>query len=142
MKWIKGVCIGWGVAAALLVYPACETLGPESNSGPDGSRLGATSIELNTLYMDYLSCVEGDSTDWKYFSTPGRSLIAVSFAFDAPEAGGTVVIRTPDVEEIARARFVPGARTTIQFDAVREFYYVQVFCEGYESEYSLEVSIP
>ena len=142
MSWMKGLFAALGVMWVLVLYASCETLGPESNSGEDYSRNHPIKLELNTLYMDFVSCVGGDKTDWKYFNPPGRTRIKVSFAFDEPSAGGTVVVREPAIKEVTRARFVPGARTVIEFDAIEEYYYLEVFCESFESEYSIEVSIP
>ncbi len=137
----------WYSAALLaslfvMTLTGCEKLGPETNSGTDQDRLGAMEIRLNDLVLDFVTCLDGDKTDWKYFTVPADTRIAVTFAFDEPEAMGTVVIRKPTGEEMYRLRFKPGSRNTQVFDAVPGHYYLEIFCEAYQSEYTLEVSIP
>ena len=142
MKWVKGTIAAAGVLAALLLGAGCETLGPETNSSTDKDRLGAIEIKINDLVLDYVSCLDGDKTDWKYFTVPGEGKIAVTFAFDEPAAGGTVVIRKPTGEEMYRLPFKPGSRNIQIFDAIPGHYYLEIFCEAYKSEYTVEVSIP
>ena len=81
-----------------MICAACETLGPETNSGDDKDRLGAIEIKINDLVLDHVTCIDGDKTDWKYFTVPGEGRIAVTFAFDEPAASGTVVIRKATVK--------------------------------------------
>ena len=129
-------------AFTLMICAACETLGPETNSGDDKDRLGAIEIKINDLVLDHVTCIDGDKTDWKYFTVPGEGRIAVTFAFDEPAAGGTVVIRTATGEEMHRLRFKPGSRNIQEFDAIPGHYYLEIFCEAFQSEYTIEVSIP
>lgn len=142
MKWFKTLAASMGVLAVLSVGAGCETLGPEKNSGTDQDRLGAIEIKINDLVLDHVSCVDGDKTDWKFFTVPGEGRIAVTFAFDEPQALGTVVIRKPTGEEMYRLPFKPGARNIQEFDAIPGHYYLEIFCEAFQSEYTLEVSIP
>ena len=134
----------WRLTAFILMFlvslAACETLGPDSNSSADALRSGALKIEPNRTVMDNVSCVDGDKTDWKFFSVPGPSKVAVTFAFDEPSAGGTVVIHNASGETLKSAKFVPGKRMTMDFDAVKSHYYLEIFCEAFKSEYTLEVT--
>ncbi|MBQ9817356.1 MAG: hypothetical protein IJM59_07835 [Proteobacteria bacterium] len=135
----------WSLAAALAflaVGVGCETLGPEKNSGTDQDRLGAIEIKINDLILDYVTCLDGDKTDWKYFTVPAETRVAVTFAFDEPSAGGTIVIRKATGEEMYRLKFVPGSRMVQEFDALPGHYYLEIFCEAFQSEYTIEVSIP
>lgn len=126
----------------VMTSTACEKLGPETNSGTDKDRLGAMEIKINDLVLDFVTCLDGDKTDWKYFTVPAETRVAVTFAFDEPEAMGTVVIRKPTGEELHRLRFKPGSRNIQEFDAIPGHYYLEIFCEAYQSEYTIEVSIP
>ena len=126
----------------LLTSVGCEKLGPETNSGTDKDRLGAMEINIDDLVLDFVTCLDGDKTDWKYFTVPAETRIAVTFAFDEPEAMGTVVIRKATGEEMHRIRFTPGSRNIQEFDAIPGHYYLEIFCEAYQSEYTIEVSIP
>lgn len=137
--WKKRVL---GIGLCLMCMAGCEALGPESNSGDDKDRLGAIEIKINDLVLDYLSCVDGDKTDWKYFTVPYETRIAVTFAFDDPTSGGTLVIRKPTGEKMFEVPFVKGPRITQEFDAVPGHYYLEFFCESFKSEYTVEVSIP
>ncbi|MBQ8037879.1 MAG: hypothetical protein IJ268_12885 [Proteobacteria bacterium] len=135
----------WGIAALISLFmfvTGCEKLGAESNSSDDRDRLGAIAINLDDLVLDYVSCIDGDKTDWKYFTVPAETPIDVTFAFDNPEALGTVVIRKATGEEVTRQRFVPGSRMKMTFNALPGHYFLEIFCEAYHSEYTLEVSIP
>ena len=138
MNWMKRVL---GICLCLLGATGCESLGPESNSGDDRDRLGAVEVKINDLVLDYVSCIDGDKTDWKFFTVPAEARVAVTFAFDEPSAGGTMNIRKPTGELMYEVRFVPGSRMTQEFDAVPGHYYLEFFCEAFKSEYTLEVSI-
>ena len=142
MTWVKGTIAAAGVLAALLLGAGCETLGPETNSSTDKDRLGAIEIKINDLVLDYVSCLDGDKTDWEYSAVPGEGLLAAASAFGEPAAGGTVVIRKPTGEEMYRLPFKPGSRNIQIFDAIPGHYYLEIFCEAYKSEYTVEVSIP
>ncbi|MBR4986806.1 MAG: hypothetical protein IKY83_13825 [Proteobacteria bacterium] len=135
----------WGIVAVLsllMLVSGCGKFGPDANSGTDGDRLGAIAINIDDLVLDYVSCMDGDKTDWKYFVVPAETPIDVTFAFDNPEALGTVVIRKATGEEINRQRFVAGSRMKMTFNALPGHYFLEIFCEAYHSEYTLEVSIP
>ena len=137
----------WHFAAALaglmvLLTAACETMGPNSDSGPDFERPGAIKVELDQLVLDRVSCIDGDKTDWKFFSVPSATKVAVTFAFDEPSAGGTLAVHQPDGELMKTLKFVPGSRMTYEFDANEGFYYLEFYCESYKSEYTLEVTTP
>lgn len=134
MKWVALI----GLASLL---SACA-LGPESNSGDDKDRLGAIEIKINDLVLDHVTCLDGDKTDWKFFTVPYETRVAVTFAFDQPSASGKVVIRKATGEEMYRLAFVPGSRMVQDFTAVPGHYYLELFCEAFESEYTVEVSIP
>ncbi|MBO4349633.1 MAG: hypothetical protein J6A01_01645 [Proteobacteria bacterium] len=126
----------------LLAGAGCEKLGPEQNSGTDKDRLGAIEINLDDLVLDFVTCLDGDKTDWKYFTVPGETDVKVTFAFDEPTAGGTIIIRKATGEEMFTKRFVAGARNTQEFHALPGHYYLEIYCEAFESEYTLEVTIP
>ena len=128
------------VLSAFGLLTGCEALGPETRSGTDKDRLGAIEMKLGSLVLDQVNCIDGDKTDWKYFTVDEESRIAVSFAFDEPSAGGTVVIRKPTGEELSTNKFVPGARMTKVFDAVPGYYYLEIYCEAFMSEYTIEVT--
>lgn len=136
MKWVALISL-----ASLLSFNACA-LGPESNSGDDKDRLGAIEFKINDLVLDHVSCLDGDKTDWKYFTVPYETRVAVTFAFDQAAANGKVIIRKATGEEMYRLAFVPGSRMTQEFMAVPGHYYLEIFCESFESEYTVEVSIP
>ncbi|MBQ9396291.1 MAG: hypothetical protein IJU23_12370 [Proteobacteria bacterium] len=131
MTFLTGLCLS-----------GCGKMGPESKSGDDRDRLGAMEIKLDDLVLDFVTCIDGDKTDWKYFSVPAETRIAVTFAFDQPQAMGTVVIVKPTGEEMYKLPFRPGARNIQEFDAVNGHYYLKIYCDAYESEYTIEVSIP
>lgn len=120
----------------------CTSLGPEGQSGDDKDRLGAVEVKMGDLVLDYVDCIDGDKTDWKYFTMPGEGRVMVTFAFDEPSAGGTLVIRKATGEELYRLKFSPGARMSQEFDAVPGHYYLEFYCEAGRSEYTLEVSLP
>ena len=141
MKRLYGI-IACFSAFFLFMIAACETLGPDTNSTKDSDRIGAREIHINDLVLDHVSCIDGDKTDWKFFTVEEMTKIAVTFAFDEPTAGGTVVIHEPTGREIHRLRFKPGSRMTQEFDAMPGYYYLQIFCEAFQSEYTIEVSIP
>ncbi len=124
----------------LVGLAACETLGPDSNSSPDSERSHAKQVELNRTIIDDVSCIDGDKTDWKFFSVPSPTRIAVTFAFDEPSAGGTVVIHQPTGEIMKVVKSIPNSRATQEFDAVRGHYYLEIYCQAYKSEYTLEVT--
>ena len=130
------------VALLLLLGVSGCSIGGESNSDTDRDRLGAIKININDLILDHVSCIDGDKTDWKYFTVDAETRVAVTFAFDEPTAGGTVVIREATGIEKYRLRFVPGSRMVQEFDALPGYYYLEIFCEAFQSEYTLEVSIP
>ncbi len=125
--------------AFLLIGAGCK-LGPEQNSGTDQDRIGAIEFHINDLVLDHVSCIDGDKTDWKYFSVPEDSRVTVTFAFDEPQAGGTIVIRESTGIEMHRIRFVAGSRMSQEFHALPGMYYVEIFCEAYQSEYTIEVT--
>ena len=129
------------VAVFLALITACETLGPDSNSSKDFERSGAKVVELNRTVIDDVSCIDGDKTDWKQFTVvrPGR--VAVTFAFDEPAAGGKVGIHFGSGELITSANAIPGSRTTMEVDVVKGFYYLEITCQAYKSEYTLEVTV-
>lgn len=134
----------WGIAALLSLFmlmTGCDKFSPEANSGDDRDRLGAIAINIDDLVLDYVTCLEGDKTDWKYFVVPAAAEMDVTFAFDNPEALGTVVIRKATGEEIKRQQFVPGSRMKMSFDALPGHYFLEIFCEAYHSEYTLQVSV-
>ena len=135
---MKKLGISLAMAASMLLG-ACS-IGPESNSGTDQDRLGAIEIKINDLVLDHVSCIDGDKTDWKYFTVPGEALINVTFAFDEPTAGGKVVIRKSTGEEMYSLRFKPGSRNIQEFRAMPGHYYLEISCEAFESEYTIEVS--
>lgn len=139
MKRLFGVMTA---LAFLAIGSSCGNLSPETNSGTDQDRLGAIEVKINDLVLDHVSCMEGDKTDWKYFTVPGETTVAVTFAFDEPAAMGTVVIRQATGVEIHRLRFQPGSRNMQTFHAVPGHYFLEIFCEAYQSEYTIEVSIP
>ena len=133
----------WGIAAFLSIFmlmAGCDKFNPEANSGDDRDRLGAIEIKVNDLVLDYVTCLEGDKTDWKYFIVDTAGVYDVTFAFDYPEALGTVVIRKATGEEVKRQQFVPGARMKVSFDALPGHYFLEIFCEAYHSEYTLQVT--
>lgn len=134
MRWVALI----GLTSLL---SACA-LGPESNSGDDKDRLGAIEIKINDLVLDHVSCLDGDKTDWKFFTVPYETRIAVTFAFDQPSASGKIVIRKATGEEMYRLAFIPGSRMVQEFIAVPGHYYLEIFCEAFESEYTIEVSVP
>jgi len=131
-----------GAALVLMSVFGCDVMAPEANSGVDKDRLGAVAIELDALVLDHVNCLEGDKTDWKYFNVDEEMDVAVTFAFDEPNAGGTVVLRRATGEEINRMKFRPGKRMQYVFKAIPGHYYLEIFCEAYESEYTIEVSRP
>ena len=137
---MKRLGLGLILAASLLGTMGCS-LGPESNSEADKDRLGAIEIKLNDLVLDHVSCIDGDKTDWKYFTVPSDAKIAVTFAFDEPTAGGHVKIRKPTGEEMYDLRFKPGSRNSQVFDAVPGHYFLEISCEAYQSEYTIEVTV-
>ena len=139
MRWQLAALFGAGF---LLWNTACETLGPDSNSSPDAERSHALPIELNRTIIDDVSCIGGDKTDWKYFSITHPMRVTVTFAFDDPAAGGTVVIHHPTGEIMKVVKSIPGSRTTQEFDAVQGYYYLQIYCQAYKSEYTVEVTTP
>ncbi len=114
---------------------------PESNSGPDQDRLGAIEIKLNDLVLDFVSCIDGDKTDWKFFTVPAAAKVQVAFAFDEAAAGGHIIIRKATGEELHDLRFKPGSRNIQVFDAVQSHYFLEISCEAYMSEYTVEVTL-
>ena len=138
MNWKKRLL---GLGLCLFGLAGCEALGPDTNSGDDRDLMGAIEFKINQLVLDYVSCVDGDKTDWKYFTVPEETRIAVTFAFDEPSAGGTLVIRNAMGDKMYELRFVPGSRMTQEFDAVPGYYYLEFYCEAFKSEYTVEVSI-
>ena len=139
MKKFCGLALLFGL---IIAGTGCEKLGPETNSGDDKDRLGAMEVELDDLVLDYVSCLDGDKTDWKYFSVPEEGTVKVTFAFDEPSAGGTVVIRKATGIEMFTRRFTPGSRNTQEFHALPGHYFLEIYCEAFESEYTLEVTMP
>ena len=147
MNWMKRV-LSFGLSLmcmtgfCLMCMTGCEALSPEANSGDDRDRLGAVKVELNQTILDYVSCIDGDKTDWKYFTVPFETRIAVTFAFDDPAAGGTLEIFKATGVRMYEIPFVRGSRITQEFDAVPGHYYLKLSCETLKSEYTVEVSIP
>ena len=137
---MKRLGLGLILAASLLGTTGCS-LGPESNSEADKDRLGAIEIHLNDLVLDHVSCIDGDKTDWKFFTVPSEAKIAVTFAFDEPTAGGRVIIRKPTGEEMYNLQFKPGSRNAQVFEAVPGHYFLEISCEAFQSEYTVEVSV-
>ena len=125
-----------------VIFNACNAMGPETNSGLDKDRLGAISIDFNALILDHVTCIDGDKTDWKYFNISEEMDVAITFAFDQPTAGGIVVLRKATGEEIVKLKFVPGKRMQHIFRAIPGHYYLEIYCEAFESEYTIEVSNP
>lgn len=142
MKLLKRTAAVLFAFSGMLFWTGCDSLGPESASGTDKDRLGAIEIKINDLVLDYVTCLDGDKTDWKYFTVPGAGRVAVTFAFDEPTAGGTIVLRKATGEEMHRMKFKPGSRNIQEFDAIPGHYYLEIFCESFKSEYTVEVSIP
>ena len=138
MKWFLGV---FTVLMFLAGSTGCA-LGPEANSGTDQDRLGAIEVKINDLVRDHVSCIDGDKTDWKYFTVPAETPVSVTFAFDEPSAGGTIVIRQATGVETHRLQFKPGSRMVQTFHAVPGHYFLEIFCEAFQSEYTIEVSLP
>ena len=138
---MKAKGIGLFLAGCLWIVSGCA-LGPDRNSGPDRDRLGAIEIKINDLVLDHVSCIDGDKTDWKYFTVPSDTKIKLTFAFDEPQAGGTVVLRKATGEEMYRLFALPNSRREQVFDAVPGHYYLEIFCEAFHSEFTIEVSIP
>lgn len=129
------------VAVFLTLITACETLGPDSNSSADFERRGAKVVELDRTIIDDVSCIDGDKTDWKRFSIEKPSRVAITFAFDDPAAGGIVAIHYASGALMKRVNSIPNSRTTQEIDVDSGFYYLEITCQAYKSEYTLEVSI-
>ncbi len=138
---MKRYGLGLALAGILALTQGCS-LGPESKSSTDQDRIGAIEININDLVLDHVTCIDGDKTDWKYFSVPSEAEVAVAFAFDEPTAGGRIIIRKATGEEMYDLRFQPGARNIQEFRAMPGHYYLEISCDSFQSEYTIEVSLP
>ena len=136
MKFLK---FGLMLASVAALATGCS-LSPEANSTEDKDRLGAVEFKVNDLVLDFVSCLEGDKTDWKYFNVPYESDMVLAFAFDEPTAGGKIVMYKATGEEFYTRRFSPGARNIQEFHALPGHYYLEITCETFESEYTLEIT--
>jgi len=125
----------------LWVVSGC-TLGSGGPAGTGKDRLSAIEVKINDLVLDYVSCMDGDGMRWKYFTVPSETKVKLTFAFDEPQAGGTVVLRKATGEEMYRLAALPNSRREQVFDAVSGHYYLEIFCQAFHSEFTIEVSIP
>ncbi|MBH23577.1 MAG: hypothetical protein CMH57_03740 [Myxococcales bacterium] len=108
-------------------------------SGPDKLRDGANEITLDTTVVDNVSIDRGDRTDWKYFTVPASGVISVTVTFDNSDALGQMMV-TDDVGQII-ATFVDERRRMLDrvtFKADPGRYYVQIWVEELDSDYSLQ----
>lgn len=129
---LLGGCMGGGVD---LEGPA------ERTSGPDATRAGAKEISLGATIFDDVSKDDGDTTDWKYITVPGRGVVTIKINFDNPKALAEMYVTD------ARGQILSvykdenrGVLDNITFKAETGLYYMQITSSGIATSYSMEVS--
>jgi hypothetical protein len=55
---------------------------PDSQSGPDADRGGATELFLDKLVDDFVDLDGGDSTDWKFFKVKAKGILTLTVYWD------------------------------------------------------------
>ena len=66
---------------------------PDSRSGEDFERAGATQIFFDKLLDDFLDGANGDNTDWKFMKVPAKGFLKVTVFWDNKEVDAEVEIR-------------------------------------------------
>lgn len=66
---------------------------PDSRSGEDFERAGATQLFFDKLTDDYVDGAQGDNTDWKFMKVPAKGFMKVTVFWDNKDVDGQVEVR-------------------------------------------------
>lgn len=141
MKALKSLTAS--VVLAMGLTSGCAVLDMERNSGDDVHAENAMEIPIDSLVMDHVSCTNGDKTDWKFFQTGQGGRMNITFAFDETNANGTICVYTNQNKELSCTEFThrDTERKVIDLDADPDsFYLLKIYCQSFESVYSIEVT--
>jgi len=85
--------LGLYLASALLWACGDVEIKPDSRSGEDFERAGASQLFFDKLTDDYVDGPNGDNTDWKFFKVPAKGFLKVTVYWDTKDVDATAEIR-------------------------------------------------
>jgi len=85
--------LGLYLASALLWACGDVQIRPDSRSGEDFERAGASQLFFDKLTDDYVDGPNGDNTDWKFFKVPAKGFVKVTIYWDSKDVDATAEIR-------------------------------------------------
>jgi hypothetical protein len=131
-----------GAALLCLLGSACQVERDPDRNSVDGSRLTAIEIPLNRVVIDKVDVINGDKTDWKYFTvtSPGVVTITVSFDNEVEANPGARLHNAVGqiMSDLERADENDQLRR-VSFQAKPGNYYLSLFVEELASDYTCEV---
>jgi hypothetical protein len=128
------------LAAASLA--ACQVEPDPERNSEDGSRLTAIEIPLNRVVIDKVDLVNGDKTDWKYFTITSPGLVTITVSFDNEgEADPNARLHNAVGQVVSDLEAADGndQLRRISFEAKPGNYYLSLYVEELASDYTVEV---
>jgi hypothetical protein len=126
---------------AIALAAGCDVAkDPEEQSGPDQVRLGAVEVLISNTYIDNVNYVDGDMTDWKYFTVPTSGIVTLVIGFDNPDARAVVNIKDGTGQPKSRLEHRGEIRLEQTFRAEAGVYYLEIFAQESKTSYTLELT--
>jgi hypothetical protein len=128
------------VVGVLLGTGCSVELDPNRSSGGDSTRTLAIEMPVNRVIIDHCNQVDGDRDDWKYFTVTSPSVVRVVVNFDYDEAEAQVEVIN-SVGQVLSDLELPESTDLLRqlsFQAQPGNYYLHIYCETLETDYSVE----
>jgi hypothetical protein len=128
------------VVGVLLGTGCSVELDPNRSSGGDATRTLAIEMPVNRVIIDHCNQVDGDRDDWKYFTVTSPSVVRVVVNFDYDEAEAQVEVIN-SVGQVLSDLELPESTDLLRqlsFQAQPGNYYLHIYCETLETDYSVE----
>ena len=132
------------LAGTLLAVVSCSVEpDPNRQSGGDALRTSAIEMPVNRVIIDNCDQVNGDADDWKYFTVTSPGIVRVVVNFDYVEAEAQVEVVNA-VGQVLSNLELPESTDILRqlsFKAAPGNYYLHIYCETLQTDYSVEASL-
>lgn len=132
-----------GTALALALAACSVEPDPNRESGGDQSRTLAIEMPVNRVVIDHCDQVNGDKDDWKFFTVNSPGIVKVVVNFDYTEAEAQVEVINA-VGQVLSNLELPESTDILRqlsFRVEPGNYYLHIYCETLETDYSVEVNL-